>query len=193
MGIISSIRNRLRLKRLRNSEPQMLYGMTNSDGTYLPDSRIGSSTVINDKKGLNLADNVFIGHFNFIEASNGITIKEGCQITNYVSILSHSSHISIRLYGKHYRKVTDHKGYVRGAVNIGKYTFIGPHTTIMPGTNIGKGCLISAFSLVQGDFPDFSVIKGNPAKVVGSTKTLDARPLRDEELQKYYNEWAEEN
>ena len=50
------------------------------------------------KKNLKLGNNVFIGHYNFIEASNGITIEEGCQITNFISITTHSSHISIRLY-----------------------------------------------------------------------------------------------
>ena len=117
--------------------------------------------------------------------------KEGCQITNYVSILSHSSHVSVRLYGDQYRTSKDHKGYVRGSVFIGKYTFVGPHSTIMPNTNIGKGSLVAAYSFVTGDFPDFSVIKGNPAKVVGSTKSLDRNFLKDPEILKMYNKWAE--
>ena len=61
----------------------------------------------------------------------------------------------------------------------------------MPGTNIGKGCLISAYSFVSGDFPDFSIIKGNPAVVVGNTKDLDKSYLQDPEIKKYYEAWAE--
>ncbi|MGY8926277.1 MAG: acyltransferase, partial [Flavobacteriales bacterium] len=143
-------------------------------------------------ENLILEDNVFIGQYNFIEASNGITINEGCQITNYISIVSHSSHNSIRYYGKEYRTTKDLKGYVRGSVEIGKYSFIGPHVTIMPNTILGKGCIVSAFSLVKGEFPDFSIIAGNPAKIVGSTLEKDKSFLNNNpELQELYNAWAQ--
>ena len=84
------------------------------------------------------------------------------------------------------------KGYVKGSVFIGKYTFVGPHSTIMPNTKIGKGSLVSAYSYVQGDFPDFSIISGNPAQVVGNTKDMDAKYLEDyPELQEHYKSWAD--
>jgi carbonic anhydrase/acetyltransferase-like protein (isoleucine patch superfamily) len=128
--------------------------------------------------------------FNFIDASNGITLSEGCQITNYVSVLTHSSHISIRLYGREY-KGNDMIGYVKGSVSIGKFTFIGPHSVIMPGTKIGKGCIVSAYSMVKGEFPDFSIISGNPAKIVGDTRKLDAEFLNQHpELNVHYLSWA---
>ena len=74
---------------------------------------------------------------------------------------------------------------------IGKYTFIGPHVTIMPNTLVGKGCIISAYSLLRGDYPDFSIIAGNPASVIGSTKDKDMAFLeKHPELEEYYNEWA---
>ena len=161
------------------------------NGKAIPETRIGDSTAIVGESGLNLAENVFIGQFNFIEATNGITIEEGCQITNYISVLSHSSHISIRLYGKDYRKTKDPIGYIKGSVHIGKYTFVGPHSTIMPGTKIGKGSIVSAYSMVKGEFPDFAVIAGNPAKVVGDTRDMDKEYLdKHPELKSSYNEWA---
>lgn len=169
----------------------MIYGYKHL-GTVLKDTRVSSSTVITDKEHLQLADNVFIGHFNFIESSNGIILNEGVQVTNYISILTHSSHVSIRLYGKHYRTSKDLIGYKKGAISIGEYTFVGPHSTILPGTTIGKGCLISAYSMVKGDFPDFSVIAGNPATIVGDTREMDKEFLLNHpELDQYYKEWAE--
>lgn len=171
--------------------PIMVGRYRNRDGKVLPLTRVSNSTYIGNKENLDIEDNVFIGHFNFIDASNGLTIKTGCQITNYVSIITHSSHISIRLYGKQYPHEKDLKGYVKGSVTIGAYTFIGPHSLIMPGTKIGKGCIVSAYSKVQGEFPDFSVISGNPAKVTGSTKDLDRSYLESHpELKKHYSEWA---
>jgi len=169
------------------SKPLVVYGYKNKDGRFLKDTRISTSTVIIAPENLTIEDNVFIGHFNFIEASNSITIEEGVQITNYVSVTSHSSHIAIRLYGKEYRKVADKIGYVKGSIHIGSYTFIGPHSLILPNTKIGKGCIISAYSKVSGTFPDFSVIAGNPAKVVGSTQKIDASFLEKyPELHKSY-------
>lgn len=168
----------------------MIYGVI-LNGKSLPLTRIGSHTSIVGETNLDLANDVFIGQFNFIEASNGIKISEGCQITNYISILSHSSHQSIRLYGKEYRNHTDLKAYVKGQVEIGKYTFVGPHSTILPNTKIGKGSIVSAYSMVKGDFPDFAIIAGNPAKVVGDTRDKDQEWLeKHPELKKFYDQWA---
>lgn len=155
------------------NKPIIVYGYKRNDGVFLKDTRIGSTSAIVCPETLSIQDNVFIGHFNFIEASNGILIGEGVQITNYVSVTSHSSHHSIRLYGKEYRNTTKDIGYVKGAISIGAYTFVGPHSLILPGTTIGKGCVVSAYSKVSGDFPDYSIIAGNPAKVVGNTKKID--------------------
>jgi len=169
----------------------MIYGYK-QNGELLKDIRIGTSTTLISKENLNLSDNVFIGQYNFIEASNGMQIEEGCQITNYVSILTHSSHISIRLYGEMYRKSSDLVGYIKGKVHIGKYTFIGPHVTIMPNTIIGKGCIVSAYSFVKGEYPDFSIIGGNPAKVIGDTRDMDKELLSlHPEIKEFYKKWAD--
>ncbi len=159
-------------------------------GNKLTNTRISNSTFIGNPEKFNCADHVFIGHFNFIDASNGLKIEEGCQITNYVSILTHSSHVSIRLYGRKFQG-SEMIGYLKGSVSIGKYTFVGPHSVIMPGAKIGKGCIIAAYSMVKGDFPDFSIISGNPAKVVGDTQQMDEPYLNEHpELIINYSEWA---
>jgi acetyltransferase-like isoleucine patch superfamily enzyme len=156
----------------------------------LSDVRVSNTTVINDPMHLFLEDNIFIGHLNFLECSNEIHLKEGVQITSHCVLTTHSSHISIRLYGKDYTNHSDHIGYRRGSIEIGKYSFIGSHSTIMPNTKLGKGCLVKAYSYVSGEFPDYSIIAGNPAEVVGDTRELDAHYLENnEELQKLYNEW----
>ncbi len=81
-------------------KPRMIWGYRTANGTFLKNTRIGSTTFIDNARTLNIGDNVFIGHHNYIEASNGVTIGEGCQVTNFISITSHSSHISIRLVGE---------------------------------------------------------------------------------------------
>ena len=173
--------------------PVMIGRYKRSDGVLLQRTRISNTTFIGSPEKLLIGDNVFIGHFNFIDASQGLHIAEGCQVTNYVSILTHSSHISIRLYGPEYTNHKDHQGYIRGNVEIGAYTFIGPHSVIMPGSQIGKGSIISAFSYVKGVFPDFSVIAGNPAVKIGDTRELD-RPYLDNnpDLLEHYLRWSQD-
>jgi acetyltransferase-like isoleucine patch superfamily enzyme len=172
----------------------MVGGYKNHDSVFCKNTRIGSSTTIIQSEKLQIQDHVYIGQYNFLDASNSLKIEEGCQITSYVSILTHSSHISIRLYGDQYINVpeSDKVGYKRGPVLIGAYTFIGPHVVIMPGTKIGKGCIVSAFSYLDGEYPDFSVIGGQPAQVLKSTKELDQPFLdQDEKLKSNYLNWSQ--
>lgn len=169
----------------------MVSGYKRYDGVFLDRTRISDSTFIGGNEKFTIGNHVFIGHYNFIDASNGLIINDGCQITNFVSILTHSSHHAIRLYGYEYVNTPDPLAYNKAPVKIGAFTFVGPHTTIMPGTEIGKGSLVSAYSYVDGKFPDFSVISGNPAKVTGSTKDIDKKYFDEyPELKNFYHAWA---
>lgn len=190
MGLFSWFREKISNRISLLHKPIIRSGYK-QDNLWLDNVRISNTTFINSKENLVLGNHVFIGHFNFIEASNGLTIEEGCQITNYVSITTHSSHISIRLYGDKYSNHKDLIGYIKGSVHIGTYTYIGPHSVIMPNTKIGKGCIVAAFSYVKGDFPDFSIIAGNPAKVIGDTRQMDESFLKENpHLRTFYNKWA---
>jgi len=55
---------------------------------------------------------------------------------------------------------------VFGKIKIGNNVFIGNNCTILPNTTIGDNSIIGAGSIVRGQFPEDSVIVGNPAKVV---------------------------
>ncbi|HNN89149.1 MAG TPA: acyltransferase, partial [Giesbergeria sp.] len=73
---------------------RMVFGEQGRAGQALPHTRIAPSTCIEGEAGLELADHVFIGQFNFLDATAGLRIAEGVQITNFVSIVTHSSHRS---------------------------------------------------------------------------------------------------
>ncbi len=169
------------------TRPRMLSKTTNFQGLKVQGVRIGNTTFIDYPKQLKVEDHVYIGHHNYIEASNGIQLGKGCQITSFVSITTHSSHQSIRLYGSSYAKHKDHIGYIKGSVAIGDFSFVGPFTVIMPNTTIGKGSLIAAHSYVKGEFPDFSIITGNPAVVTGDVRDKDNKWLTEfQELNQTY-------
>lgn len=175
----------------QQARPIMVYYKRNFQKKRCINVRISSSTFLDYRENLFLADQVYIGHFNFIEASHKIRIGEGVQITNYCTLTTHSSHKSIRLYGDSFSSAQKPIGYVTGEIVIGEYTFIGPYSVLMPHTALGKGCLVAAYSYLHGDYPDFAIIAGNPAKIVGDTREMDASILKQHpELLPLYEKWA---
>jgi acetyltransferase-like isoleucine patch superfamily enzyme len=153
--------------------PRMVYGPRSGCGMRQPHSRISSHTRIDAPAKLVLGDHVFIGHFNHIDASGGLHIGTGCQITNFCSVLTHSSHLAIRLERERLFGHTAPAGMRNAPTALGEWSFIGPHTTIVAGTRIGRGVMVKAYSFVSGEIPDFAIVEGQPARVVGDTRALD--------------------
>jgi len=46
--------------------------------------------------------------------------------------------------------------------------WIGSHVIMTPGRHIKKGTIIGAGSVITKDFPEYSIIAGNPAKIIKS-------------------------
>lgn len=173
----------------RLSRPFMVYGYRDRvSGKFRKNSRISSSAVLIDTNKISLGDHIWVWHHSIIDGSNGVTIEDGVQIGAWCGIFSHGSHIAIRLLGASYIETDKdaRPGYVRAPVTIGAYTFIGTRSLIMPGAKIGKGCIITPGSVVSGVIPDYSIAKGDPAKVVGDVRKIDKRYLTHPNLQDSY-------
>lgn len=56
----------------------------------------------------------------------------------------------------------------KGPVIIGDNVWIGDKATILSGVTIGEGSVIAANAVVTKDVPPFTVVAGNPAKVIKS-------------------------
>jgi len=190
MLVLRALLNRLRRRIARALLFRIVFG-ERSQGRWLPNTRISPSSCIEHEERLHLADHVYIGPFNFIEASGGVTIEEGVQITSHCSIVTHSSHRSQRLLGRRFVAAAQRPGWIAGPVHIGAYSFIGPHSLIEANTRLGRGTLVCAGSFVRGEYPDFAVLEGRPARVVGDTRRTDERLLRQHpELREFYEAWA---
>ncbi len=179
--------NRCRRRLVRALGFRMLFGEAGA-----PHSRIAPSTCIEGEAGLRLADHVFIGQFNFIDAGAGLVIEEGVQITNFCSIVTHSTHDALRVNGR--RSATlggELPGYRKAPIRLGAYSFVGPHSLIEPGAVLGKGAILCAYSQLRGTAPDFAIMAGQPARQVGDTRERDAALLaRHPELREAYEAWA---
>lgn len=54
----------------------------------------------------------------------------------------------------------------KGDINIGNDVWIGAKSTIMSGVKIGDGSIIGAGTTVTKDVPPYSIVVGNPGKIV---------------------------
>lgn len=171
--------------------PIMVYGYyCGVTRKYLRNVRISSSAIITNKENLIIEDNVWINHYVRIDALGGVSIGKGCQIGYGASILSHSSHNAIRLNGSEYinLSIDERIGYIKKKTIIGEYTFIGGGAKILPGTTIGKGCIIGVGTVVTKSIPDYSIVAGVPARIIGSTIDIDKVFLKDKiNFINYYN------
>ena len=169
----------------------MVYGFYNSvEKKFYRKTRISSSVSLVDKKNIDLKDNIWIGHYCLLDGIGGISIAQGVHLASHTCIYTHSSQNSIRLLGEKFIEIpaAERAGYIIDKVSIGEYTFIGTSSVVLAGTTIGKGCIVGAGSIVKGNFPDYSVIAGNPAKIVGNSRTIDAELLaKGVSFENYYD------
>lgn len=134
-------------------------------------------------KGLSLGNNTAVGRNAWIEMSNNnsiieigdgtnigrnvtisclkkIVIGKRCLLSYSVSVLDHD-----HLVGE---KISPMDGcYSEGReIVIGNNCFIGAHSFILKGVHLGDNCIVGANSVVTKSFPKYSVICGNPAKLI---------------------------
>ena len=59
--------------------------------------------------------------------------------------------------------------YENKKVTIGDGCWIGANAFLMPGVQLGEGCIISAGAIVGAKkYPPYKIIAGNPARVIGN-------------------------
>lgn len=187
------IRSALKKELRALKTPEMVYGYRDPLGNYRPLTRISDSALLIHPENIQIADNVFVGHYNIIDGVGGVRIGEGTQFAANVCIFTHSSHIAIRLYGRHYQGIPEceKKGYAIAPVNIGRYVYVGAGANIFSGVTLADGALVYAGAFVTKDVAEYQIVAGCPAKVIGDTRELDKPYLNDPQLLEWYNEWQE--
>lgn len=173
----------------RVHRPFMVYGYYDYGArTFRKYTRISSTVVIMNERRLSVGNGVWVWHHSILDATEGLIIEDGCQVGAWVGIFTHGSENAARLLGPQFVHIhnTKRKGYTRGSVKVGAYTFIGAGSVILPGVTIGKGCLIGTGTVVNKDVPDFSIVVGNPGQIKGSTIELDKKKFRDHDYSDTY-------
>lgn len=105
--------------------------------------------VVQNVKNFEFGKNIDIGAFTYINAKNGVIIKDNVQVGSHCSIYSIST--------------IDNK---EGRVVLNENCKIGSHSIIMPGVNIGKNSTVGAFSFVNKSIPNNAMAFGVPVKII---------------------------
>lgn len=125
-------------------------------------TRVGSYCKIKTSAGkCTVGSNVQIATGCFISSdAGGLTIGNDVQIGPHCSIICNSYRHG-RLDVPIRRQGSTSQGVV-----IGDDVLLGAGVVVLDGTEIGRGAVVSANSVVSGKFPERVVISGNPARIV---------------------------
>ena len=137
----------------------------------------------------------FHGRPNYIASSayfdgqglQDIEIGDEVVISREVMLLTHDYSIENALHAVGGGTADRHLKLDR-AISIGDNSFIGARASLLPGTKVGKDCIVGACAVVKGEIPDDSIVIGNPAKVIKRTselgkKLLDEFPLDEKTVE----------
>jgi len=141
-----------------------------------PGARVDGRTRVRNLGRIELgADVSFISRWAPVELSaepqGVLTIGDGCSI-NYGTMLSAASRVRLgdRVMIGNYCVICD--TIVPGAdevprpIEIGDDVWLAIRVTVMPGSKIGAGAVISAGSVVDGEIPPGVLAAGVPARVI---------------------------
>lgn len=126
---------------------------------------------------IEIGDFCYLGERSYVWSSERIVIGHRVLISHGVNIHDNVSHpLSARARHEHYRAMIEGKdltaleGIASAEITIGDDAWIGFNATILKGVNIGRGAIVGACSLVTVDVPDWAIVVGNPARIIGSSK-----------------------
>ena len=138
------------------------YKMYKNDILIHPFSYIGTNTIIG--KGTNINGKCYIGSGK----NAAVSIGRYCAI-------AHNLRIRVRNHSLKYPNIQDkfqnrHNfndlSVLKGDVEIGNACWIADNVTILPGITIGNGAVVGAGSVVTKNVAPYSVVAGNPAKLI---------------------------
>ena len=117
-------------------------------------------------QNVNVANNVVIG--NDVKIQNNVSVYEGVTLED--GVFCGPSCVFTNDLTPRARYPKGRKNYKKTLVKEG--ASIGANATIVCGNTIGKCAMVAAGAVVTKDVPDYALVMGVPAKVVGEVIDL---------------------
>ena len=132
-------------------------------------------------------DYVYIGDDCIISCAERIEIGRLTLLAHGVQIFDNDSHpLDPISREQDYMTVTGQRSGPRPPIAsapiwIGERAWIGFNAIVTKGVCIGEGSVVAAGSVVISDVPPYTVVAGNPARVVKQLAPIDRPPLDEDE------------
>lgn len=123
------------------------------------DTHIGRYCYVGDHCDITRAE---IGHY--VSIANNVSIGPGEHALDRVSTNS-------LFYAEPYAQLT------AGVCAIGSDAWIGVDAIVRRGVTVGVGAVVGANSFVNADVPDFAIVAGSPARLIGYRLNARQREL----------------
>jgi len=119
-----------------------------------------------------VGEGTYIGGFSEINAKGArVAIGSNCDIASFVAINCSDSHLKTIGLAAHHDKQD---------IKIGDNVFVGSHSVILGGVDIGDNTVVAAGTVVRaGSIPPYSLVTGNPM-IVKPGYYLDKRSSADD-------------
>ncbi len=106
-------------------------------------------------------DKLIIGKFCMIASDVTFIMNGANHLTDAITTYPFS------IFGGDWSNAMEGKEFpFKGNTVVGNDVWIGYGTTVMPGVNIGDGSIIGSKSVVTKDVEPYSIVGGNPAKII---------------------------
>lgn len=111
-------------------------------------------------KGLQMGNNSAIGDFTHFGAAGGIEIGNDVIMGSYISFHSENHNFSDPT------QLIREQGVSSKGIKIGNNIWVGAKVTFLDGCVVGDNSVVAAGAVVNGVYPENSIIGGVPAKVI---------------------------
>lgn len=129
--------------------------------------RVGSHAVIQGREHIQAADHVSIGRgCTFLCTRADVVIGDHVMFGPNVTVITENHRTDVR--DKYMSDVTDRDKRPQDdqPVVFEGDNWIGANAVILKGVTIGRGAVVAAGAIVTKSVPDYTIVGGNPAKVI---------------------------
>lgn len=139
-----------------------------------PNIIVGDYTYYDDPEDSENFDRNVLYHYPF--SSDKLIIGKFCALAKGVKFIMNGANHKMsgfstypfEIFGNGWERVMPqpHEYPFKGDTVVGNDVWIGYEALVMPGVKIGDGAIIAAHSLVAGDVLPYTIVGGNPAKLI---------------------------